>query len=115
MPTLASWHMCADAGDSTNGTNPPRGRAGRPKLGRPRRVRITTTIEPIKLILLRDHAERVKKSLGQLADEYVDLHFVHNDAARSTAARGDLSSGEDELSRVIDCPSPEDKAEDRNG
>jgi hypothetical protein len=48
---------------------------GRPKVGRPRRVRITTTIEPSKLILLREHAQRAKKSLGQLADEYVDQRF----------------------------------------
>ncbi len=48
---------------------------GRPKLGRPRRVRITTTIEPSKLARLREHARREKKSLGQLADEYVDLRF----------------------------------------
>jgi hypothetical protein len=44
---------------------------GRPKLGRARRVRITTTIEPSKLALLREHARRTQKSLGQLADEYV--------------------------------------------
>jgi hypothetical protein len=53
----------------------PRALAGRPRLGRPRRVRITTTIEPMKLILLRDYAQRVKKSLGQLADEYVAQRF----------------------------------------
>jgi hypothetical protein len=51
---------------------------GRPKLGRPRRVRITTTIEPSKLALLREHAQRQRKSLGQLADEYVDEHFPSN-------------------------------------
>jgi hypothetical protein len=44
---------------------------GRPKLGRARRVRITTTIEPSKLVLLREHARRAQKSLGQLADDYV--------------------------------------------
>ena len=48
---------------------------GRPKLGRPRRVRITTTIEPSKLALLREHARRQRKSLGQLADEYVEKRF----------------------------------------
>jgi hypothetical protein len=48
---------------------------GRPKLGRPRRIRITTTIEPAKLALLREHARRVRKSLGQLADEYVSQWF----------------------------------------
>jgi hypothetical protein len=48
---------------------------GRPKLGRPRRIRITTTIEPAKLALLREHARRVRKSLGQLADEYVSAWF----------------------------------------
>jgi hypothetical protein len=44
---------------------------GRPKLGRARRVRITTTIEPSKLAFLREYARRAQKSLGQLADEYV--------------------------------------------
>ena len=53
---------------------------GRPKLGRPRRVRITTTIEPTKLALLREHARREKKSLGQLADEYVDLRFPQTES-----------------------------------
>jgi hypothetical protein len=48
---------------------------GRPKSGQLRRVRITTTIEPSKLALLREHARRQKKSLGQLADEYVAEHF----------------------------------------
>ena len=41
---------------------------GRPKLGQPRRVRITTTIEPTKLARLREHALRAKKSLGQLVE-----------------------------------------------
>ncbi len=54
---------------------------GRPKLGRPRRVRITTTIEPSKLALLREHARRRRKSLGQLADEYVEKHFSSLDAS----------------------------------
>lgn len=57
-------------------------RPGRPKIGRPRRVRITTTIEPAKLVLLREHAQRERKSLGQLADEYVDEHFPSNRAPR---------------------------------
>jgi len=57
-----------------------RAQAGRPKLGRPRRVRITTTIEPAKLALLRDYAKREHKSLGQLADEYVDEHFSPEDS-----------------------------------
>jgi hypothetical protein len=48
---------------------------GRPKLGVPRRFRITTTIEPAKLALIREHARRVRKSLGQLADEYVSERF----------------------------------------
>jgi hypothetical protein len=48
---------------------------GRPKLGRPRRIRITTTVEPAKLALLREHARRVKKSIGQLADEHVNERF----------------------------------------
>jgi hypothetical protein len=48
---------------------------GRPKLGQPQRVRITTTIEPSKLARLREHALQAKKSLGQLVDEYVRYHF----------------------------------------
>lgn len=48
---------------------------GRPRLGKRRRVRITTTIEPSKLARLREHARQTKKSLGQLADEYVDRFF----------------------------------------
>jgi hypothetical protein len=56
-----------------------RAHAGRPKLGGPRRLRITTTIEPSKLALLREHARRQRKSLGQLADEYVDEHFPSNE------------------------------------
>ncbi len=48
---------------------------GRPKLGRPRRIRITTTVEPAKLALLREHARRAKKSIGQLADEHVKKRF----------------------------------------
>jgi len=67
----------------------PHAAAGRPKLGRPRRVRITTTIEPSKLILLRDHAQRVKKSLGQLADEYVDQRFPREDSGPHDAHTGD--------------------------
>lgn len=50
-------------------------RPGRPKLNRPRRVRITTTIEPAKLALLREHANREHKSLGQLADDYIEQRF----------------------------------------
>lgn len=38
--------------------------AGRPKLGRARRVRITTTIEPSKLVILREHARRKQKISG---------------------------------------------------
>ena len=52
---------------------------GRQKLGQPRRVRITTTIEPSKLARLREHARRMKKSLGQLADEYVRCHFTSSE------------------------------------
>ena len=52
-------------------------RPGRPKIGRPRRVRITTTIEPAKLALLREHAQREHKSLGQLADDYIERRFPH--------------------------------------
>ena len=56
-------------------TNPEPRAIGRPKLGRPRRIRITTTIEPSKLALLREHARRVRKSIGQLADEHVKKRF----------------------------------------
>lgn len=62
-------------------------RPGRPKIGRPRRVRITTTIEPAKLLLLREHAQRERKSLGQLADEYVDEHFPSSGAPRGMTAQ----------------------------
>jgi hypothetical protein len=54
---------------------------GRPKSGRSRRVRITTTVEPAKLALLREHARRENKSLGQLADEYVAEHFPSPNAS----------------------------------
>jgi hypothetical protein len=54
--------------------------AGRPKSGRPKRIRITTTIEPSKLAILREHARREKKSLGQLADEYVAERFLSGEA-----------------------------------
>jgi hypothetical protein len=53
----------------------PQRHVGRPKLGGARRVRITTTVEPAKLALLREHAQRTKKSLGQMADEYVAARF----------------------------------------
>jgi hypothetical protein len=65
--------MCPD--DCEAGGMGSRSHPGRPKLNGPRRVRITTTIEPSKLALLREHAQRLRKSLGQLADEYVDEHF----------------------------------------
>lgn len=61
-------------------------KAGRPRLGAPRRVRIATTIEPSKLVVLRLHAQQMKKSLGQLADEYVSRHFAQE--------MGDVASGE---------------------
>ena len=64
--------MCSD---ERAGENVPPAPIGRPKLGQPRRVRITTTIEPTKLARLREHARRAKKSLGQLVDEYVRYHF----------------------------------------
>ena len=71
--------MCPDDREiSSAGTN---AHVGRPKLGAPRRVRITTTIEPSKLALLRAHAQRRRKSLGQLADEYVDEHFPSGEAS----------------------------------
>jgi hypothetical protein len=61
--------------DCTEAATVQRTAIGRPKLGQARRVRITTTIEPSKLALLREHARRAKKSLGQLADEYVRERF----------------------------------------
>jgi hypothetical protein len=66
--------MCPDDNEAEDAESrrPP---AGRPKSGRPKRVRITTTIEPSKLAILREHARREKKSLGQLADEYVAEQF----------------------------------------
>lgn len=72
--------MLPDDRDAIDGAERDVIRPGRPKLGRPRRVRITTTIEPSKLALLRDHAKRLGKSLGQLADEYVDANFREDDA-----------------------------------
>lgn len=62
--------------DQTEGADRRRLSAGRPKSGRPKRVRITTTIEPSKLAILREHVRREKKSLGQLADEYVVEHYL---------------------------------------
>src|ERR1700694_5157311 len=87
-----SWHMRpSDDRDAVPANAGPRA-PGRPKVGRPRRVRITTTIEPSKLILLREHAQRAKKSLGQLADEYVDQRFPRGDSdphdAHADDARG---------------------------
>jgi hypothetical protein len=77
MNTSGSFPMCPDGRAGTDA--PCQAHAGRPKLGGPRRVRITTTIEPSKLALLREHAQRRKKSLGQLADEYVEAHFHPQD------------------------------------
>jgi hypothetical protein len=61
--------------DGTDAPTVQRTAIGRPKLGQARRVRITTTIEPSKLGLLREHARQAQKSLGQLADEYVRERF----------------------------------------
>jgi hypothetical protein len=72
--------VCPD--DEAVGAEKRRPSAGRPKSGRPKRVRITTTIEPSKLAVLREHARREKKSLGQLADEYVAKHFAAPEAPR---------------------------------
>jgi hypothetical protein len=66
--------VCPD-NDEPAGEEKRRPSVGRPKSGRPKRVRITTTIEPSKLAVLREHACREKKSLGQLADEYVVERF----------------------------------------
>jgi hypothetical protein len=45
-----------------------------PSTGAPR-VHMNTTIEPSRLAILRMHAQRVRKSLGELIDEYVDTHY----------------------------------------
>jgi hypothetical protein len=66
--------VCPDDDEAVGGEKR-RLSAGRPKSGRPKRVRITTTIEPSKLAVLRERARCEKKSLGQLADEYVAEHF----------------------------------------
>lgn len=71
--------MLPDDRDAIDGREREVIRPGRPKLGRPRRVRITTTIEPSKLALLRDYARRERKSLGQLADEYVVSRFCRDE------------------------------------
>ena len=71
--------MCPDD-DEPVGAEKGRQPRGRPRWGRPKRVRITTTIEPSKLAALREHARREKKSLGQLADEYVAERFPSPEA-----------------------------------
>jgi len=68
--------MACDATEEPARPIPP----GRPRLGKRRRIRITTTIEPSKLARLREHARQTKKSLGQLADEYVDRFFPSDPA-----------------------------------
>ena len=80
MTTHESFPMRPDDREAASVCAASPAHPGRPKLGRPRRVRITTTIEPSKLALLREHAQRSKKSLGQLADEYVDQHFPQDEA-----------------------------------
>lgn len=77
---LESSRVCPDD-DEADSVDERRPSAGRPKSGRPKRIRITTTIEPSKLALLREHARRAKKSLGQLADEYVTEQFRSTDAS----------------------------------
>jgi hypothetical protein len=67
--------------DESDGFDERRPPVGRPKSGRPKRVRITTTVEPSKLAVLREHARREKKSLGQLADEYVTERFRSTDSS----------------------------------
>jgi hypothetical protein len=73
--TIAPENLRVHPNDQTEGVDKRQQMAGRPKSGRPTRVRITTTIEPSKLAILREHARREKKSLGQLADEYVAERF----------------------------------------
>jgi hypothetical protein len=69
LPVDANEEPSAELGD------PEPRELGRPKLGRPRRIRISTTVEPAKLAFLREHARRVKKSIGQLVDEHVSERF----------------------------------------
>ncbi len=76
---LESSRVCPD-NDEPDGLDERRQSAGRPKSGRPKRVRITTTVEPSKLAVLREHARREKKSLGQLADEYVAEQFPSSES-----------------------------------
>lgn len=71
--------MCPDTDEPVKAAKH-RPSGGRPKSGRPNRVRITTTIEPSKLAALREHARHEKKSLGQLADEYVAEQFPSSEA-----------------------------------
>jgi hypothetical protein len=75
MTVLGDSRMAVDEPEVTDAQEPQR-IPGRPRLGKPRRVRVTTTIEPSKLALLREHARQSKKSLGQLADEYVEKRFA---------------------------------------
>lgn len=73
--------IISDEGDLAT---PPR---GRPTLGRARRVRVTTTIEPAKLALLRKRARLFGKSLGELADDLVRdrLGFMPDSEATESA------------------------------
>jgi hypothetical protein len=76
MSAPTCWLPVDDSEEPPASLGAPRpSEVGRPKLGRPRRIRITTTVEPAKLALLREHARRVKKSIGQLADEHVSERF----------------------------------------
>jgi hypothetical protein len=84
--------MYPDGKEAVPASEQQRASVGRPRLGRPRRVRITTTIEPTKLILLREHAQRVKKSLGQLADEYVAQRFSLTNSDGDNANSQDSSA-----------------------
>lgn len=50
-------------------------KVGRPKLERPSRVPVTTTIDRKKLEFLREHAMKNGLSLGQIADRFVQEQF----------------------------------------
>ena len=66
MVVPASSSMASDRDQHVAAASP-----GRPPLGKRRRVRVTTTVEPTKLARLREHAARSQQSLGELADAYV--------------------------------------------
>jgi hypothetical protein len=59
-------------------------KAGRPKLDVMRRVRVATTIEPMKLVILRRYAESLRMSIGQLADVLVREYVTEKSGTVTT-------------------------------